>query len=140
MPLIVLPPKAPGAAARHRPRDLRPGPRLRHRAGAVVDLAEHDLARLARPGLHDPLVRRRPVLGVRLRLRRVAVEPVGDLRRSAKRIAVACSSVSRAAPGGRGERRLDEPAVLVVDGLGRAAVGRRRRASASAASATASGR
>ena len=78
--LIVLPPKAPGAAACHRPGDLRPGPRLRHLAGAVVDLAEHDLARLARPGLHDPLVRSRAVLGVRLRLRRVAVEPVGDLR------------------------------------------------------------
>ena len=55
-----------GAAARHRPRDLRPGPRLLHRAGVVVHLAEHDLPGVARPGLHDPLVGRRPVFGVGL--------------------------------------------------------------------------
>ncbi len=53
------------ASARHRPGDLRARPGLRHLSRAVVDLAEHDLARLARPRLHDPFVLRRPVLGAR---------------------------------------------------------------------------
>ena len=77
-PLIVLPPKAPASPAPSSRRPAAPSS-LADLARPVVDLAEHDLARLARPRLDHPLVGRRPVLHLRLRIRRVAVEPVRDL-------------------------------------------------------------
>ena len=113
------------AATRHRPRDLWPRPRLHDCARAVVDLAEHDLARLARPRLHHPLVGRRPIVGVRLWVRRVPGEPVAHL-------AVPEEHVDRlllgepGRSGGRDERRLDESPVLVVDRLADGRGGRRR--------------
>ena len=107
-----------GAAARHRPGDLRPRPGLGHLAGAVVDLAEHDLARLARPGLDDPLVRRRAVLGGRRRLGRVPVEPVRNLLVAEEDRDRLLLGQAGTALGGD-ERRLDQPPVLVEHGLGR---------------------
>jgi hypothetical protein len=58
------------------------------------------------------------VLGVGLRLRRVAVEPVGDLREAQQDLGRLLLGQPRGSRGRR-ERRLDEPAVLVVDRLGR---------------------
>ena len=51
------PPNAPVAAARHLPRDLRPGPCLGDAPGRVLDDGLRDLTRLARPRLHDPRAR-----------------------------------------------------------------------------------
>ena len=115
--MIVLPPNAPAASPRHRPGDLRPRPRLAHDACVVVHLAEHDLARLARPGLHDPLVRRGPILGVGLRLRRVAVEPRGDLGNAQERCPWPASRSAGAAPAGGANGVWIEPPGLVVDRL-----------------------
>ena len=63
--------------AAHLPRDLRPGPRLGHGAGAVVDAAGGDLTGLPRPDVDRPdaLHERRVGDG----LRRVALQPVRDL-------------------------------------------------------------
>ncbi len=70
----------PVPPARHLPGDLRSRPRLRDPPGAVFDHHLRDLARVPRPGLHEP----GPVLGAeargRGRIGRVAVEPRGDLR------------------------------------------------------------
>ena len=99
----------------HRPRDLRARPRLAHGAGAVVDLPERDLAGLARPDLHHPLARRGPELRVRLRLRRIAGEPVRHLGVAAEDGDRLRLGQARGALRG-GERRLHEPAFGVVDG------------------------
>ena len=68
------------AAARHLPRDLRPGPGLGDAPGQVLDRHERDLPRLARPRLHDPGLRFGPEVGGRRRVGRVALEPARDLR------------------------------------------------------------
>ena len=76
----VFPPNAPVAPARHLPRDLRARPRLGDAPGRVLDDGLRDLARLARPRLHDPGPRRRVERRRRRRVRRIAVEPARDLR------------------------------------------------------------
>ena len=56
-------------AARHLPRDLRPGPRLGDDAARVVDVGLDDLARRPEPDLHEPARRLRVVGLVVLRAR-----------------------------------------------------------------------
>jgi hypothetical protein len=75
-----LPAERSLAATRHLPRDLRPGPCLRHAPGAILDDDLRDLARLARPRLHEPGLRLRAVVGVGRGIRRIAVEPGRDPR------------------------------------------------------------
>ena len=68
------------APSRHLPRDLRAGPRLRHLAVAVVDLAERDLAGAPRPDVNRPTPGGPVERGVGRGIGRIAVEPVGHLR------------------------------------------------------------
>ena len=116
------------AASRHLPRDLWAGPRLVDAAGRVVDLAEGDLAGLARPDTDGPVARRALELGVGGGLRRVAVEPGRDLRVGEEEPRHARLGQPRPARSRR-ERRVDEAALLVVDRGGRPGrrPGRRRR-------------
>ena len=99
------------AAARHLPRHLRAGPGLGHEPRAVVDLAVGDLARFAPPHLDPPRRGLVVELGLdRPALRRVAVEPVPDLRMGEEDALGALLAEPRGL--GRGdERRLDEVAL-----------------------------
>ena len=102
---------------RHLPGDLRARPCLGDTAVAVLDLAESDLPGLARPDANGPapcrLVERRIGRG----MRRVAVEPVRDLRGGQEaRHGNALGQPRR--PGDRGERRRppSAPVTAVVEG------------------------
>ena len=92
-------------------------------AGRVVDLAGRDLARLARPDVHRPGALRVGRVGDRVR--RVARQPVGDLRRRRGRSGSPAPSVERGAGCGRqGSRGVGIVAVVVV--VPRAPPGRAR--------------
>ena len=84
-------------AARHLPRDLRAGPGLGDRAGRVVDLAGRDLAGLARPDVHRPDALRERRVGDRVR--RIALQPVGDLRVGEEELRSPAPSSSAATSG-----------------------------------------
>src|SRR5439155_20426518 len=76
----------PAVAARHLPRDLWAGPRLRDDTARVVHLALRDLARLALPDLHGP-ARRLPVEGLLVHAiaHRITRQPIRDLRKAKER-------------------------------------------------------
>ena len=104
--LIVLPPNAPAPPRAIVQATCGPVHASLTAPVRVVDLAEHDLPGVARPRLHDPLVGRGAVLGVG------RAGSAGSARASAATFGsragcrVACSSVSRARPRRRRERRL----------------------------------
>ncbi len=115
--VVDLAPERPLGPARHRPGDLGPGPRLGHPAGRVVDLGQHDLAGIleVRPDLHRPdarlVLERRLVAEASAGYRSSQAAIFGSARaRSSAR-----SCVSRGSTRRRHERRLDEPALRVVD-------------------------
>ena len=112
--------------ARHVPRNLRACPRLGDPAVVVLDLAEGDLARLARPDPDRPPAGRLVEGRVGLRLRGIAGDPAGDLRVVEK---PADDDVLRQTrrSGRRSERLLDEAALAARGERNRGARGPGRR-------------
>ena len=109
----------PDAPPRHAPGDLRARPGLGHAAVAVLDLAERDLPGLARPDLHRPAPGRDVERRLGRRVRRIPVEPGGDLRVLQKARHDCLLGQPRLAAD-RGEGLLDRPAPAVgTEGSGR---------------------
>ena len=133
----TLPPNEPTRPARHAPRHLRAGPRLDHAAVGIVDLPERDLAGTPRPDLHLPPPRRLVERRIRLRIRRVAVEPVRHLRdrrgtRSSTTLLVSRPAGDRSTGGERLRRPSWRRPVRRLVAVGAACRRRRRRARAAA--------
>ena len=123
-----LPAERADPAPGHAPGHLRAGPGLDHAAVGIGDLPERDLAGTPRPDLHLPQARGLVERRIRLRIRRVAVEPVRHLRIGEEALEHTALVEAGTRRGGR-----DDSGTVVVAGLSAApAAGASSSASATA--------